>query len=183
MFVYFIQRKGFLDGNVNYLGDRLRRVRAEVGQGHFHSFYRRFLRRLFHEGLGQPRAARGAELDVLLGDVPYLNGSLFAMHELEEANPEIDIPDEAFVRRGEIQAVDDLVTHNLDIRQFMQDVIDTCGGPELLRAIWQGIVGRVPEKAHERFRHGIAIRPNWSEESHEADRQSSELSSPPTPRP
>ena len=46
------------------------------------------------------------------------------------------------MQRGEIAAVDDLITSNLDIRQFVQDVIDTCSGPELLRAIWQAIIGR-----------------------------------------
>ena len=330
MFVYFIQRKGFLDGNINYLADRLREVQAKAGKGKFHSFYRLFLRRLFHEGLGQVKP-RGAELDTLLGDIPYLNGGLFAVHELEEANPDIDIPDEAFqalfaffgaydwhlddrplssgseinpdvlgyifekyinqkqmgayytkediteyiskntvvphlieqarerckvafdgeasvwsllkadsdrylypaikigvidaggkivpetvlpdfvqagmkdpkarmferrynlgeavfhtatgergtlptetwreyverrtrclavrdkLATGEVNSADDLITLNLDIRQFMQDVIDTCTGPDLLRAVWQAIVGRVPERANEKFRHGITI--------------------------
>lgn len=331
MFVYFIQRKGFLDGNINYLADRMQRVKSEAGEGHFHSFYRQFLRRLFHEGLGQAKGERNSDLIRLIGDVPYLNGGLFAMHELEEANPGIDIPDEAFERlfrffdaydwhlddrplskgseinpdvlgyifekyinqkqmgayytkediteyiskstvvphlieqarerckvafegetsvwnllkadpdrylypamktgvvdaagnivpedalpdfvqagmkdakvrmferrynlgeavfhtatsergtlptetwreyverrsrclamreklaKGEVKSADDLITLNLDIRQFMQDVIDTCTSTDLLRAVWQAIVGRVPEKAHEKFRHGIAI--------------------------
>lgn len=98
MFVYFIQRKGFLDGNANYLADRMQRVRNEAGDGHFHSFYRQFLRRLFHEGLGQAKGERNSDLTKLIGDVPYLNGGLFAVHELEEANPDIDVPDEAFDR-------------------------------------------------------------------------------------
>ena len=58
---------------------------------------------------------------------------------------------------GEVQSADDLITLNLDIRQFMQDVIDTATSPELLRAVWQAIVGRVPEKSNEKFRHGITI--------------------------
>ena len=333
MFVYFIQQKGFLDGNQNYLSDRMRRVREQAGAGHFHSFYRQFLRRLFHEGLGLPRGAWGADLSALIGDVPYLNGGLFAMHELDEANPDIDIPDEAFERlfqffdaydwhlddrplssgseinpdvlgyifekyinqkqmgayytkediteyiskstvvphlleqarerckvafdgaasvlnllkadpdrylypamktgvidaggnvvpetalpdfvqtgmkdakarmfvkrynlgeavfhtttgergslptetwreyverrtrclavreklaNGEVKSADDLITLNLDIRQFMQDVIDNCTGPDLLRAIWQAIVGSVPGKgeSHRHIRHGITI--------------------------
>lgn len=330
MFVYFIQRKGFLDGNIDYLTDRLNEVQARAGRGQFHSFYRLFLRRLFHEGLGKNKP-RGAEMDALLGDIPYLNGGLFAVHELEEENPDIDIPDEAFqalfaffgaydwhlddrplssgseinpdvlgyifekyinqkqmgayytkediteyiskntvvphllehtrarckvafegdtsvwtllkndpgryiypamktgvvdtsgntvpetalpdfvqkgmhdpkarmferrynlgealfhtatgergtlptetwreyverrtrclslgekLANGEVRSIDDLITFNLDIRQFMQDVIDTCTGPDLLRAVWQAIVGRVPERANEKFRHGITI--------------------------
>ena len=335
MFVYFIQKKGFLDGNPTYLADRMQAVREQAGKGKFHTFYRQFLRRLFHEGLGQHKKARVTDLSALIGDVPYLNGGLFDVHELEVAHPDIDIPDEAFQRlftffdaydwhlddrplssgseinpdvlgyifekyinqkqmgayytkediteyiskntviphlleqarerckvafdgdasvwsllkadpdryiypamktgvidasgkpvpvsvlpdfvqtgmndpkarmferrynlgeavfhvatsngqtqrgtlptetwreyverrsrclavrdkltRGEVKCADDLITLNLDIRQFMQDVIDTCTSPDLLRAIWQAIVGRVPERANEKFRHGIAI--------------------------
>ncbi len=335
MFVYFIQQKGFLDGNPNYLADRMQAVREKAGKGKFHTFYRQFLRRLFHEGLGQHKRARGADMASLIGDVPYLNGGLFDVHELEIAHPDIEIPDEAFQRlftffdaydwhlddrplssgseinpdvlgyifekyinqkqmgayytkediteyiskntviphlleqarerckvafdgdasvwallkadpdryiypamktgvidasgkpvpvsvlpdfvqtgmidpkvrmferrynlgeavfnvaasngqtqrgtlptetwreyverrsrclsvrdklaSGAVKSADDLITLNLDIRQFMQDVIDTCTSPDLLRAVWQAIVGRIPERANEKFRHGIAI--------------------------
>ncbi len=333
MFVYFIQKKGFLDGSETYLRDRLTQVQAAAGKGQFHSFYRQFLRRLFHEGLGLAKDERNAELTRLIGDVPYLNGGLFSLHELEEANPGIDVPDEAFehlfaffdawdwhlddrplskgteinpdvlgyifekyinqkqmgayytkedineyiskntviphlleqarelckvafegessvwhllkadpdrylypamktgvidtrggivpesalpdfvqtgmkdanarmferrynlgeavfstaagergtlptetwreyvdrrsrclairdkLANGEVKSADDLITLNLDIRQFMQDVIDTCTSPDLLRAIWQAIVGRVPgeNESHHKVRHGITI--------------------------
>ena len=283
MFVYFIQKKGFLDGDENYLQNRMTQVQQAAGKGQFHSFYRQFLRRLFHEGLGQPQP-RDAGLNQLIGtNIPYLNGGLFDVHELEAAHHDIDVPDEAFEKlfaffdawdwhlddrplksgkeinpdvlgyifekyinqkqmgayytkediteyiskntviphlleqarerckvafegessvwkllqaepdrfiypamkaedalptetereladrrqrcqdlrhklvQGEIQSADDLITLNLDIRQFMQDVIDTTTGPELLRAVWQAIVGRVPEKSNEKFRHGITI--------------------------
>ena len=96
MFIYFIQKRGFLDDNPNYLRDRLETVRQQQGDGNFHSFYRLFLMRLFHEGLGQPEADRDPELTALLGKVPYLNGGLFDVHDLERDNPEIQIPDEAF---------------------------------------------------------------------------------------
>ena len=331
MFVYFIQKKGFLDGDQNYLANRMAQVQAAAGKGKFHSFYRQFLRRLFHEGLGQAKAERNADLARLIGEVPYLNGGLFSLHELEEANPGIDVPDEAFTQlfaffdawewhlddrplasgreinpdvlgyifekyinqkqmgayytkediteyigkntivphlieqarerckvafdgeasvwhllkadpdrylypamktgvidangnivpesalpdfvqagmddakarmfdkrynlgeavfhaatgergtlptetwreyvdrrgrclavreklaQGEVTSADDLITLNLDIRQFMQDVIDTATSPVLLRAVWQAIVGRVPEKSNEKFRHGITV--------------------------
>lgn len=331
MFVYFIQKKGFLDGDEDYLANRMAQVQAAAGKGKFHSFYRQFLRRLFHEGLGQAQAERNSELTRLIGDVPYLNGGLFSLHELEEANPGIDVPDEAFERlfaffdawdwhlddrplssgkeinpdvlgyifekyinqkqmgayytkediteyiskntvvphlieqarerckvafdgeasvwkllesdpdryiypamktgvidavgaivaesalpdfvqagmkdanarmfersynlgeavfhtatgergtlptetwreyverrsrclavrdklaKGAVKSADDLITLNLDMRQFMQDVVDTSTSPDLLRAVWQAIVGRVPEKENEKFRHGITI--------------------------
>lgn len=100
MFIYFIQEKGFLDGNRKYLSDRLAKVRASRGKGKFHTFYRYFLLALFHEGFAKEKGARtlDADLNALLGDVPYVNGGLFEVHALEERNPKIEIPDEAFER-------------------------------------------------------------------------------------
>ena len=98
MFIYFIQKRGFLDNDPDYLRNRLAGVAKTRGSGKFHSFYRLFLRRLFHEGLGQPEADRDAELAAMLGRVPYLNGGLFDVHDLERDNLNIDIPDKAFKR-------------------------------------------------------------------------------------
>ena len=104
MFVYFVQKQGFLDEDPDYLRSRLAMVqRLQHGNGdgrdgRFHRFYRFFLRRLFHEGLGQPEAERAPELAALMGKIPFLNGGLFEVHDLERDYPEIDIPDEAFVR-------------------------------------------------------------------------------------
>jgi hypothetical protein len=40
---------------------------------------------------------------------------------------------------GEVHDINDFITLNLDIRQFAQDVIENCEGPELLRAFWHAI--------------------------------------------
>ncbi len=99
MFVYFIQRKGFLDGDLHYLRNRLTRCQAERGKDKFYSFYRYFLIRLFHEGFGAK--TRTTELEQLLGRIPYLNGGLFDVHELEKPErygKNIQIPDETFER-------------------------------------------------------------------------------------
>ena len=98
MFVYFVQKQGFLDGDLDYLRNRLRMVQRQSGGGRFQQFYRIFLLRLFHEGLGQPEAKRAPELAALLGKVPFLNGGLFDVHDLERDNPDISIPDDAFER-------------------------------------------------------------------------------------
>ncbi len=97
MFVYFIQRKKFLDNDPNYLRNRLQWLSERKEHIGFLSFYRYFLRRLFHDGLGS-QVPRNQELEDLLGRVPYLNGGLFEVHDLEERYPDIDIPDEAFKR-------------------------------------------------------------------------------------
>ena len=73
MFVYFIQRKGFLDGDPDYLRNRLARCRQEKGKDKFYSFYRYFLLRLFHEGFGKRRKDRAPDLEKLIGHIPYLN--------------------------------------------------------------------------------------------------------------
>ena len=98
MFVYFVQKQGFLDGDTDYLRNRLRMVQSRSGGGRFQQFYRIFLLRLFHEGLGQPEAQRAPDLAALLGKVPFLNGGLFDVHDLERDNPDISIPDAAFER-------------------------------------------------------------------------------------
>ena len=97
MFIYFIQRKGFLDGHHDYLRNRLIRTKQEFGKDKFYSFYRYFLLSLFHEGLGGRE--RTPELEKLLGRIPYLNGGLFDIHELERPDrygKAIQIPDKAF---------------------------------------------------------------------------------------
>ena len=118
MFIYFIQKRGFLDDDPDYLRNRLERVRQQQGNGNFHSFYRLFLLRLFHEGLGQPAAARAPELAALLGRVPYLNGGLFDVHDLERDNPDIRIPDDAF---AQIFAFFDAYQWHLDDRPLRDD--------------------------------------------------------------
>jgi len=101
MFVYFIQRKGFLDADRDYLRNRLDRCKKEQGKDKFYSFYRYFLLRLFHEGFGKRRKDRAPDLEKLLGNIPYLNGGLFDVHELEKPErfgKHIAIPDKAFER-------------------------------------------------------------------------------------
>ena len=98
MFVYFVQKQGFLDEDPDYLRTKLRAVQSRYGDGHFQQFYYEFLLKLFHKGLGQPVDQRNQELKALLGRVPFLNGGLFDVHDLERDNPGITIPDAAFER-------------------------------------------------------------------------------------
>ncbi len=96
MFCYFIQKKGFLDNNTNYLSDKLAETKKNEGSKTFYSFYRSFLLVLFHQGLNEPN--QSPETRAEIGQIPYLNGGLFDVHELEATYAGIDIPDEAFER-------------------------------------------------------------------------------------
>lgn len=95
MFCYFIQKKGFLDNNKNYLNDKLAESKKHK-KDKFYSFYRNFLLVLFHKGLGQPD--HDEKLKKEIGRIPYLNGGLFDVHELEVTYKDIAIEDKAFDR-------------------------------------------------------------------------------------
>ncbi len=91
MFIYFIQKKGFLDDDQNYLGTKLTETQSTD------TYYKAFLCPLFFEGFAKPENERTRETEQLLGEVPYLNGGIFQKHELEELHGEdIEIPDAAF---------------------------------------------------------------------------------------
>jgi Eco57I restriction-modification methylase len=102
MFVYFIQRKGLLDirspdrldGDPYYLRNRLKITQSLNGSGTFYSFYQDFLLHLFHDGLNKRQ--RTPQLEQIIGTVPYLNGGLFDIHDLEYKYSDISIPDETF---------------------------------------------------------------------------------------
>ena len=99
MFCYFIQKKRFLNFDENYLGNKLRETQARKGRDKFYeSFYRSFLKQLFSDGLDKPPAARSDYFIKKYGRIPYLNGGMFSMHQIEKENKDIDIPDKVFER-------------------------------------------------------------------------------------
>lgn len=80
MFVWFLQKKLFLDGgNADYLRTKL----AESQQRGANRFFGEFLKALFFEAFAKPAADRSADAKALTGQIPYLNGGLFLPHKLE----------------------------------------------------------------------------------------------------
>ena len=141
MFIYFLQKKGFLDNaNQKYLQEKLVEsktlpplgplttpapldrgeltgelesslpVKGGRGEGLLVApakrrmgeglpggiFYSTFLKALFFEGFAKPEHERSPEAKKLLGSIKYLNGGLFLPHTIEQAYPDIHIPDIAF---------------------------------------------------------------------------------------
>jgi hypothetical protein len=93
MFIYFLQRKGFLDGgDLDYLPRKL----AESKKRGKDRFYREFLKALFFEAFAKPEDQRSEEVKRLTGNIKYLNGGLFLQHPVEERWPRIAIADAAF---------------------------------------------------------------------------------------
>jgi hypothetical protein len=115
MFIYFIQKKGFLDDNPNYLRVKL----AESKKRGKDRFYRDFLCPLFFEGFAKKENERSAAMNKLLGKVPYLNGGLFLRHQIEEMYGDaIQIGDGAFEK---LFAFFEQYTWHLDERPLRRD--------------------------------------------------------------
>lgn len=81
MFIYFLQKKGFLDhGNPDYLQDKLK-VSQTKGKD---LYYQEFLQTLFFDGFGKAEKFRKNETPALIGKIKYINGGLFLPHIIEE---------------------------------------------------------------------------------------------------
>lgn len=85
LFLYFVQERGWLDGNRTFLADRLRHAHAEG-----RSAFRTVLVPLFFGCLNTPRDRR-SKRSRELGDIPYLNGGLFERSELERSNRRLSV--------------------------------------------------------------------------------------------
>ncbi|MCW5235254.1 Eco57I restriction-modification methylase domain-containing protein [Verminephrobacter eiseniae] len=100
MFIWFLQKKGFLaGGDFDYLPKRL----AESKKRGKDKFFGEFLDALFFEAFAKPDADRSDAVKKLTGAIPYLNGGLFLPHKLEldaqhqrRLGRTLKIPDAAF---------------------------------------------------------------------------------------
>lgn len=95
MFIYFIQKKGFLNNDQDYLRTKLAQIKTDGKD----RFYSEFLCPLFFEGFSKQESQRSTKSLKILGIIPYLNGGLFSRHQIEELHGKhIRIPDSAFER-------------------------------------------------------------------------------------
>jgi len=93
MFIYFLQRKFFLNnGDGRYFQGKLEETQKKGRD----LYYDQFLKVLFFEGFAKPPEKRTPEANRLLGKIKYLNGGLFLLHPVEQRWPGIAVPDEAF---------------------------------------------------------------------------------------
>ena len=108
MFVWFLQKKFFLDGgNTDYLLSKLDESRQRGPD----RFFGEFLNALFFDAFAKPVDDRAALTQQLTGAVPYLNGGLFLHHKLEldaqhqpRLGASLRIPDAAFAGVFEVFA-------------------------------------------------------------------------------
>jgi hypothetical protein len=139
MFIYFLQRKHFLDdGDVRYLTNKLNETTLTApantlaGESNNQGFFGNFLQTLFFHGFALPEGKRTPDTQKLIGKIKYLNGGLFLKHKLEEKYANIHIANEAFEK---LFRLFDSYSWNLN---------DTPGGDD--REINPDILGYIFEK-------------------------------------
>ncbi|MCY3564376.1 MAG: hypothetical protein OXH26_10720 [bacterium] len=146
MFIYFIQQKGFLDGDGHYLSNRLNMVRDHFGRDQFYAFFREFLLPLFHQGLGSPPpvAYDDPHIGRIIGTVPYVNGGIFLPHHLE-VDRLINIKDDAF---EDLFAFFDKWRWHLDERPDLDDDDGKEINPDILGFIFEQYVNQRQQGAY-----------------------------------
>jgi hypothetical protein len=94
MFIYFLQRKGFVNNrDLEYLQKKLEESKKRGKD----KYYSEFLSALFFEGFAKPEEKRSEKAKNMLGRIRYLNGGLFLPHSIElNGKYKISIPDQAF---------------------------------------------------------------------------------------
>ena len=137
MFLYFLQRKGFLDNDMDYLQNRMLEVQKLYGKGKFYTFYSSFLIPLFQSAIGSPRwESLSPELKKLVGRVPYLNGGVFAQHPLEKEHT-IELDDDIFT---DIFAIFRRYRWHLDESEHAEDQSLPQINPDILGHIFERYV-------------------------------------------
>ena len=143
MFLYFLQRKGFLDNDTDYLQNRMLEVQKLYGKGKFYTFYSSFLIPLFQSAIGSPRwESLSPEMKKLVGRVPYLNGGVFAQHPLEKEHT-IELDDDIFT---DIFAIFRRYRWHLDESEHAEDQSLPQINPDILGHIFERYVNEGDEE-------------------------------------
>jgi hypothetical protein len=74
VFLKFVEKKGWLDGDYNYLWNKFKKFGKN-------RYWKDFLFHFFFEGLNTEPKDRNSQIQNILGDVPFLNAELFAMSD------------------------------------------------------------------------------------------------------
>lgn len=128
LFLYFIQQKGWLNGERRFLVDRLE---AALQSGH--EFYASVLAPLFFGCLNTPIGDRHLP-PRLLGSIPYLNGGLFEPSPFERRHPEIHLANDLMQR---------VIENVFERFAFSIDESDSAGthiDPEMLGKVFESLM-------------------------------------------
>jgi len=105
IFIYFLQRKGWIENNKNY-------IREYIDNKDNNNIYLNFFTPLFFDVFAKENEDRPLEVKEKFKNTPYLNGGLFEKSELEEGDSLIYLED-SFLR--------DLIINFFEIYNFTVD--------------------------------------------------------------
>jgi hypothetical protein len=128
LFLYFIQQKGWLNGERRFLVDR---VDAAIRSGR--GVYETLFKPLFFGCLNTSLRERDADVRKL-GKIPYLNGGLFEPSPFEERNPRLALPDELL--RRVVEEVFEAFAFSID----ESDAAGTHIDPEMLGKVFESLM-------------------------------------------
>lgn len=130
LFLYFIQRKRWLAGDIAYL-----RHLYEDSLSHGVPFFRRRLKPLFFSALNRDPQRRGRQARQL-GELPYLNGGLFERDVLERKYRRLDVPDDCFAPIFH----ELLDKYQFTLREDQPADQDVAVDPEMLGKVFEGLM-------------------------------------------
>ena len=135
MFLYFLQRKGWLiyNGDQDYLNALWQGYIVTPTTERRENFYASRLKRLFFTALSSEHSQDYA--DRLVGTVPFLNGGLFSPNELDE-RVGVTVPDEAIW-----MILSELFAHfNFTITESTPYDVEVAVDPEMLGKVFERMV-------------------------------------------
>ena len=149
IFLYFIQKKGWLNNNKRYLYENF--LKFWKRDHNSTNFYSDFLIKLF-----QDLSFQGSLYKESLGNVPFLNGGLFEVDPFHSKLPfHIVIKNNTFK-----QIFDDLLEHfNFTVREDTPLDIEVAIDPEMLGKIFENLILRLEKGEDLRKKTGSYYTP------------------------
>ena len=129
LFLYYIQKKGWLNNNPHYLYEKFWECHSRSPSGY--TFYSDFLIRLFQKLSNEQLEFKD------LGDVPFLNGGLFEIEPFSSKLPfDLKISNSTFK-----DVFDNLLEHfNFTVREDTPLDIEVAIDPEMLGRIFENLI-------------------------------------------
>ncbi|BAZ18381.1 hypothetical protein NIES4071_102660 (plasmid) [Calothrix sp. NIES-4071] len=154
MFLYFLQKKGFLGGDRSFLKNQYPR-RSEPDDT---DFYCELLEPVFFETLNKQRPNHESPW----GKIPYLNGGLFDRdYGIDvkdvlglETPPQIQLPNSLFDPSGEKSIIKFFNGHNFTVAENIQGDEEAAVDPEMLGKVFENLLA-----ADERGQSGTFYTP------------------------
>ena len=149
LFLYFIQKKGWLNNNKRYLYENFLRFWKKDPKGN--SFYSEFLVKLF-----QALSCKDNLFRESLGDIPFLNGGLFEVDPFHSK-----LPFRLIIRNDTFKQIfDDLLERfNFTVREDTPLDVEVAIDPEMLGKIFENLVLKLEKGEDLRKKTGSYYTP------------------------